>query len=74
MAERPYKFAFEWRRPTIVYVTAADPHWGLVLNRYPGVVIGVALYLGRWGLSLLWGRPGRVIYTGQGRPAGRKDK
>jgi hypothetical protein len=55
------RFAFEWRWPVIRYVTAAD-HQGLlniVLNRYPGIVIGVAVYSGHRGLSLLWGRPGK---------------
>lgn len=71
--ELPYKHELVWRRPTIVRVTAADPHWRFVLNRYPGVVIGVAVYLGRWRLSLLWARPGRVIYTetGVGRDVSR---
>lgn len=59
-----YRNAFEWRRPKLVRVTAADRQpLRLVLNRYPGVVIGAALYYRHRGLSLLWGRPGRVIDT-----------
>lgn len=58
-----YRFAFEWRRPAIRRVTAAEQVTGLRLNRYPGVVIGVAAYIRGHGLSLLWGRPGRAIQT-----------
>lgn len=42
-------------------VRAARPLTGFVLNRYPGVVIGVALYVRGRGLSFLWGRPGAVV-------------
>lgn len=59
-----YRYAFEWRRPALKLVTAANRQpLRLVLNRYPGVVIGVALYFRHRGLSLLWGRPGRIIDT-----------
>jgi hypothetical protein len=60
---RPYRYrhAFEWRRPALRRVTGADRITGVRLNRYPGVVIGVAAYLRGHGLSLLWGRPGRTI-------------
>jgi len=62
---RPYgwRFAFEWRLPRIVLVRPARRQFSVVLNRYPGVVIGIAVYFGRRGLSLLWGRPGRIIVT-----------
>jgi hypothetical protein len=57
--EPPGVFYFEWRRPGCVLVTSArrfrfpTP----VLNRYPGIVIGVCLYWRHRGLSFLWGRP-----------------
>lgn len=59
-----YRHAFAWRRPKLVRVTAADRQpLRLVLNRYPGVVIGASLYYRHRGLALLWGKPGRVIDT-----------
>lgn len=62
-----YRVAFEWRRPALKLVTAADRQpLRLVLNRYPGVVIGASLYWRHRGLALLWGRPGRIIQTGSG--------
>lgn len=62
MNEFPYKFAFQWRRPTVDWLRAADRHWGFVLNRYPGCVIGIAFFLGRRGVGFRWGRPGAVVY------------
>lgn len=58
-----YRFAFEWRRPRFVLVrTGVNPAPLFVLNRYPGVVIGFAVRIrGNRALSVLWGRPGRVI-------------
>lgn len=64
LAGRPYgwRVAFEWRRPKVHTYRAADPRpFAVHLNRYPGVVIGIAFQLGRRVLSILWGRPGRVI-------------
>lgn len=62
MSNFPHRFEFEWRRPKMVKVTSArdfrTPR--LFLNRYPGVVIGIAAYYRQRGLSLLWGRPGRI--------------
>jgi hypothetical protein len=59
-----YRMAFQWRWPALRRVTAAERQpLRLVLNRYPGVVIGMALYWRHRGLSLLWGKPGRVIET-----------
>jgi hypothetical protein len=59
-----YRHAFEWRRPKAVIVHTADPMPLAVLNRYPGCVIGVCIRLRRrTGLSVLWGRPGRIIDT-----------
>ncbi len=54
------RFAFQWHRPRLVRVTAADDQGRLriLLNRYPGAVIGLAAYRHHRGLSLLWGRPG----------------
>lgn len=58
-----YRFAFKPRWPKAVVVrTAVSPAPRFVLNRYPGVVIGFAVRLrGNRALSVLWGRPGRVI-------------
>jgi len=51
-------------RITITRVTAARPHWGAVWNdyfrndpKYRRSRIGVALYLGKRGLSLTWREP-----------------
>jgi hypothetical protein len=53
------RFRFRWRRPRAVVVTTADRAPWAVLNRYPGVLIGVAFKLGAHRmLSVLWGRPG----------------
>nr|MDT0658015.1 hypothetical protein [Micromonospora sp. DSM 115978] len=55
-----HRFRFEWRRPALVVCRPAGPaRVRVTLNRYPGVVIGLYLHLGRRALSLLWGRPGR---------------
>ena len=61
---RPYgwRCAFEWRRPHATVYTAANPRRLAVhLNRYPGIVIGIAFQAGRRVLSIVWGRPGRII-------------
>jgi hypothetical protein len=56
------RFEFEWRRPTVILYAAADRHLlRVTLNRYPGVVIGIAVHIGRRVLSIVWGRPGRLI-------------
>lgn len=57
-----YRFAFQWRRPVArIYTAAVRRRFAVSLNRYPGVVIGVALQTGQRVLSLVWGRPGRLI-------------
>jgi hypothetical protein len=57
-----YRFAFEPRRPkAVVYRAAESRRLHVSLNRYPGVVIGVAFQVGARVLSVLWGRPGRII-------------
>jgi hypothetical protein len=61
---RPYRYrhAFEWRRPSANVYTAAERRvFRIGLNRYPGVVIGVGVQVGRRVLSIRWGAPGRVI-------------
>jgi len=61
---KPYRYrhAFHWRRPFAhVYVAAVRRRFAVNLNRYPGVVIGVAFQVGRRVLSVVWGRPGRTI-------------
>lgn len=57
------RFRFRWRRPWAGIVRAADRHW-FVLNRYPGIIIGLVVGLPKLGqrpgypmLSILWGRP-----------------
>lgn len=41
------------------------------LNRYPGVVIGAGIVVGRRALGVVWGRPGRIVETsGTSRGAG----
>jgi hypothetical protein len=61
---RPYAYrhAFRprWPRATI-YRAAERRRFTIRLNRYPGVVIGFAVQLGARVLSIVWGRPGRVI-------------
>lgn len=58
----PVIFEKEWRMPALKVVTSArDFRWPHVyVNRYPGVVIGLAAYYRQRGLSLLWARPGRI--------------
>lgn len=56
-----YRHTFQWRWPKVVRVRAARPLTAIVLNRYPGVVIGAAAYVRGRGLSLLWARPGRAV-------------
>jgi len=56
-----YRHTLNWRWPAVMRVRAAAPLTKVVLNRYPGVVIGVAVYVKGRGLSLLWARPGRTV-------------
>lgn len=59
-----YRHEFEWRWPTATIVRPATRRpFRVVLNRYPGVIIGVAVQIGAHALSVLWGRPGRVMYA-----------
>lgn len=61
---RPYAYRhkFLWRRPKVhTYTAAQRRRFAVGLNRYPGVVIGVAFQSGRQVLSIVWGRPGRII-------------
>lgn len=63
---RPYTYrhAFQWRIPAaVIYKAAERRRIRVALNRYPGVVIGVAVQIGHSVLSILWGRPGRIIET-----------
>ncbi len=55
-----YKNRFRWRWPTaLVYRTANRPPL-VVLNRYPGIVIGIGFRVGtRRCLSIVWGRSGK---------------
>lgn len=56
------RFAFEWVRPRVtVYWAARRRVFGVTLNRYPGVFIGVAVQVGIRVFSLVWGRPGRRV-------------
>lgn len=56
-----YRHTLKWRWPKVARVRAADPITKVILNRYPGVVIGIAVYVKGRGLSLLWARPGRAV-------------
>lgn len=61
---KPYRYrhAFEWRKPKVtVYTAATRRRLAVHLNRYPGIVIGVAFQTGTRVLSLVWGRPGKII-------------
>ena len=47
-----------WRRPKLTVYRAADPrHFAVTLNRYPGVVIGVAMQIRLRVWSLTWRTP-----------------
>jgi len=62
MSTEPIRFAFRWKRPKLTRTRPADRRPIAVhLNRYPGVVIGVHVQVGRRGLSLTWGAPGPQI-------------
>ncbi|MEW2474628.1 hypothetical protein AB0875_12635 [Micromonospora gifhornensis] len=53
---------FQWARPRVTAYRAADPRtFAVRLNRYPGVVIGAAVQIGRRVFGITWGRPGRRI-------------
>lgn len=57
-----YRFEFRWRWPgAIVYRAATPRRFAIGLNRYPGIVIGIGFQLGWRVLSVVWGRPGRLI-------------
>lgn len=44
-----------WHRPKLTIYRAANPKLlRLALNRYPGVVIGIAPQVAGWVLSLTW--------------------
>jgi hypothetical protein len=62
VSEFSHSFEFNWRRPALKRVTSAKDHrWPtLYRNTYPGAWIGLSFYYRQWGLSLLWGRPGRI--------------
>jgi hypothetical protein len=57
-----YTFTFEPRRPQAhIYRAAVRRRFHVGLNRYPGVVIGIAFQVGSRVLSLTWGSPGKVV-------------
>lgn len=57
----PSRHVFEWRRPRLIRYRAAERSWFRVaLNRYAGVVSGVAVQAGQTVWSLTWGAPVRV--------------
>lgn len=63
-----YRYAFHWRIPTaVLYTAAVRRRVHLSLNRYPGVVIGIAVQIGTRVLSIVWGRPGRKIPSNEGQ-------
>jgi hypothetical protein len=63
------RFGFQWTRPRAAVIHLAERHrFRIALNRYPGVVIGVAIQVGTRALSILWGRPGKPIWVPLGSP------
>jgi hypothetical protein len=44
--------AFHW--PQIYRYLVADKGYRLVLNRYPGAIIGIALVAGRYAYCIKW--------------------
>lgn len=63
-----YRYAFHWRIPgALIYTAATRRRLHVTLNRYPGVVIGIAFQVGSRVLSIVWGRPGRVIQEAAAR-------
>jgi hypothetical protein len=62
--EYSYRHAFSFRRPRVHGYRAATVRPVAVrLNRYPGVIIGIAVQVGTRVLSLVWGAPGRIVET-----------
>ena len=63
MTEMTGRFEFCWRWPKAIVYRVATPGWRVDWNQYgttmPGqpVTIGVGFVLGRWCLSVVWGRP-----------------
>jgi hypothetical protein len=62
MTEMPVRFQFHWRWPTLTVYRATNPRpLQIVLNRYPGAVIGCAIQMSSRVFSLVWGRPGETV-------------
>jgi hypothetical protein len=56
-----WRCKFAWRWPKVVVCHAANRPPLVMLNRYPGIVIGIAIRLrGTRYLSVLWGRPNGI--------------
>lgn len=51
----------DWNSPVYPELAKTRRHLHVALNRYPGVVIGIAVQVGHRVLSIVWGRPGRMI-------------
>ena len=46
--------ALQWHRPQLYRYRAADPGFRAMWNRYPGVVIGAAVVVGRYAYCIKW--------------------
>ncbi len=58
----PYWHEFQWRRPRLTWYRTANRHrFKPGLNRYPGVIIGAEIVIGRRAVGVVWGRPGCVV-------------
>lgn len=61
MSTEPIRYAIRWRRPDLTtYRTDGPRTFAARLYRYPGVVTGCAVRVGRRVLSLKWGTPRQV--------------
>jgi hypothetical protein len=51
----PPRCRIEWHRPRLYRYLVARPAQRFMLNRYPGVVNGAALTVGRYAYCIKWG-------------------
>ncbi len=55
MTDPPERNRIEWHRPQFYRYLVAAPGLRFMLNRYPGVVIGLAATVGRYAYCVKWG-------------------
>jgi len=53
--EPPLHCSLAWHWPKFYRYEVADPGFRAMLNRYPGVVIGIAFVAGRYAYCVKWG-------------------